>query len=197
MYENSDFSSNYEELKTYYPRFYYDVLEMMALLKTYGDLADDLDSDIKQVLADCFIDTADEQTIRRLEEFLYIPLQQNRTLNDRRRLVKSFFIGNGKLSATMLSDMVNAYTGAGVHCTFEPFDLAQNNMLHIFAERGAEQMLYIHSILLLVKAKLPAHIAHDLSITYKHDTVITHRITFGADQAYYCGQRFSGQEGAL
>ena len=34
------YTSNYEELITYYPRFYRDVFEMVEILKAHGRIAD-------------------------------------------------------------------------------------------------------------------------------------------------------------
>lgn len=108
------FENNFEELITYYPRFYRDVYEMVEILKANGRVFDRMEGDIEQTYLNCFIKYADEETIKKLEDFLDIRLNKSRTLEERRRLVMSYFIGFGKVSATMLKEMIQSYTGAEV-----------------------------------------------------------------------------------
>ena len=86
------FPGNYDELITYYPKFYRDVLEMRAILEAHGAVLDELEDNIELVFFNNFIDTADEQTISDLEKFLDIKLNRSRSLEVRRRFVKSFFV---------------------------------------------------------------------------------------------------------
>ena len=57
------YTSNYEELITYYPRFYRDVFEMVEILKAHGRIADGMEDNIEQAYLNGFIDYADEATI--------------------------------------------------------------------------------------------------------------------------------------
>lgn len=160
------FGCNYEELITYYPRFYREVFEMVEILKAHGKIADELEDNIEQTFLNCFIDYADETTIAKLERFLEIGLNKSRTLEERRRLVKSFFVGFGKVSASMLAGMIQSYTGASVKSRFEPCDDEKNNMLCIDFQRGNEPTLYMSDINLLLSKKIPAHIKWQAAVTY-------------------------------
>lgn len=166
MFYNKYFKNNYEELITYYPKFYREVFEMRAILESEGKLADDIENNIERVFNNCFIDTADEITIRKLEEFFGLKLYKQRTLQDRRRLVKALFAGGGKVSASMISEMISAYTGAKVTCTFEPFDEAGNNKLNIYFERGKEKTLCLSDIFSLLEKRIPAHIEYRTALIY-------------------------------
>lgn len=179
MLYNKYYKNNYEELITYYPKFYREVLEMRAILEAEGKLADDIENNIECVFNNCFIDTADEITIRKLEEFLGLKLYRQRSLEDRRRLVKSLFVGNGKISASMISEMISAYTGAKVSCTFEPYDELRNNMLYINFERGSEKTLYTSDILSLLEKRIPAHIKYRTAVVYSFP------IGIGRNRKYY------------
>mgnify|MGYP002795884768 CR=1 FL=1 len=160
------FENNFEELITYYPRFYRDVFEMVEILKAHGGIADEMEANIEQTYLNCFIDYADEDTIEQLEKFLNIGLNKSRTLEERRRLVKSYFVGFGKVSASMITEMIQSYTGAQVDIRFEPFDEAGNNMLYINFQRGNEPTLYMGDINLLLSKKIPAHIQYQAAVTY-------------------------------
>lgn len=160
------FANNFEELITYYPRFYRDVFEMVEILKTHGRIADEMESNIEQTYLNSFVDYADEETIEKLEKFLMLGLNKNRTLEERRRLVKSYFVGFGKVSASMIAEMIQSYTGASVDIKFEPFDDERNNMLYIHFQRGDEPTLYMSDINLLLSKKIPAHIQYQAAVTY-------------------------------
>lgn len=160
------FENNFEELITYYPRFYRDVYEMVEILKAHGSIADGLEADIERTYLNSFIDYADEETITKLERFLMIGLNKSRSLEERRRLVKSYFVGFGKVSASMLSEMITSYTGAEVESRFEPSDEKGNNTLYINFQRGKEPTLYMGDIYLLLSKKIPAHINWEAAVTY-------------------------------
>lgn len=160
------YENNFEELITYYPRFYRDVFEMVEILKAHGGIADELEANIEQTYLNSFIDYADEETIEQLEKFLNIGLNKSHTLEERRRLVKSYFVGFGKVSSSMLAEMIQSYTGARVDIKFEPFDEEGNNMLYIHFQRGDEPTLYMGDINLLLSKKIPAHIQYQAAVTY-------------------------------
>ena len=194
LYDNDYYDSTYDELVTYYPTIYKDVTEMQAVLQTEGDLADDVKDGIDRVLGNCFIDTADEATIAKLEGFLHVHLHGTRTLDERRRLVKSYFVGTGKMSASLLSDIIGTYTGAASKCKFEPFDNSGNNMLYIDSERGPETTFYASDIIELIGAKLPAHIAFQFNVEYRFESIIKNEIVFGYPVNKSCGDMLAGQE---
>jgi len=193
MLFNDQYDSTYDELATYYPTFYNEVKEMQAVLKAEGDLIDDVKSGIETVFGDCFIDSADEKTIAKLETFLHIHMHGERSLEDRRRLVKSYFVGSGKLSASLLSDIIGTYTGAESRCRFEPCDIEGNNCLYIDSERGTESNFYASDIMELLRAKLPAHIAYQFNVVYENEVQVSNEITFGYPVVVNCGQHLCGQ----
>lgn len=151
---NRYYQNSYEELITYYPRFYRNVFEMVEILKAYGRIADDLENNIEQIFFNSFIDYADERIIEKFEVFLGIRLNRNRTLDERRRLVKSYFIGFGKISASLIKQMISTYTNAPVDCRFEPFDEEKNNALYI----RVYQNDFIDDIIEMLSKRIPAHI---------------------------------------
>lgn len=193
LYDGDYYDSSYDELCTYYPTYYKDVAEMQAVLTAEGDMADGIKDGIERVLGNCFIDTADEQTISELETFLHIHLHGDRSLQDRRRLVKSYYVGSGKMSGSLLSDIIGTYTGATSKCRFEPCDIAGNNMVYIDSERGTETTFYSSDIIELVRAKLPAHIPFELNVVYRNECAVQNEIIFGYSAQVLCGQHLCGQ----
>ncbi|MCD8216681.1 MAG: YmfQ family protein [Clostridiales bacterium] len=169
---NRQYDSYYEELVRYYPRYYMDVREMIAILKAHGAICDTLGDNIEQVYSNNFIDEMDEDSIATMENMLGIALNKSRTLEERRRLVKAYFIGFGTISASMLKETIYAYTGAEVDITFEPFDDEGNNMLIIRIARGDEETVYMSDILWLLAKKIPAHIYYQADLWYDFPGVV-------------------------
>lgn len=173
MYDDNGFANCYEELKTFYPIFYLDVFEMNAILSAHGKLSDDIISNINLVVDNNFIDNADEATITRLEKFLWLDTDKTRPLEERKRLVFSFFVGYGKISASKIKDMVRSFTDADSTVTFEPGDEAGNNYLTIIIERGKVEKLFFADIATVLFKKLPAHISYKTIVRYSFPSVVS------------------------
>ncbi len=152
------YNNNYDELITYYPRFYRDVFEMVEILKAHGRIMDGIEGNIGQTYFNGFIDYADEVTISKLEVFLGIGLDRNRTLEERRRIVKSYFVGSGKISASKIIQMIAVYTDSPVSCKLEPFDDGGNNRLYIEILNGEEETICTKDILAILSKRIPAHL---------------------------------------
>ncbi len=131
---------------------------MVEILKVHGRIADGIERDIEQTYLNGFIDYADEATISKFEKFLKIGLNKNRTLEERRQLVKSYFIGTGKVSASVISKIIAVYTSSPVICELEPFDDKGNNRLYIEIQNGEDETIYTKDIFALLSKKIPANL---------------------------------------
>ncbi len=158
MYFNSDWENSYKELQSWYPVFYLDVREMRAILQAHGSMADDIQAAIEKVVNDFYIDTADEETIGRFEKFLDIIPERGSTLDDRRAYVKSFFMGFGKISETIIKQVIKTIAGLDVSCLFEPFDEDRNNCLYIIFQENDDYRAYMDKIKEFLSRRVPAHI---------------------------------------
>lgn len=119
---DKDFANNYEELITYYPAFYQQVYEMQEILKAQGKLADGIENGIERAYLNNFIDYADAETIGNLETFLKLDHNRTKELEMRRRIIKAHFVGNGKMSATLIKSMLQAYTEAEVDVELKAYN---------------------------------------------------------------------------
>ncbi len=163
---------NYDEMITFYPRFYREVFEMDAILRAEGRLADNVLNGIDKMLMNNFIDTMDEDTLIRFEAFLDIAIVRERTPDERRRFIKSFIAGMGKVSQTRIAEVIRAYTDTQAVCDFYPFDKEGNNRLDIKFERGNLPVIYISDIYTLLTKMLPAHICYTVIMSIVPDTPI-------------------------
>lgn len=187
MYYNNAFPSIYDELITFYPVFYRDVFEMRAILEADGRVFDTAVENINAVIENSFVGSADEETITRLEAFLHLKTDKSRPLEERRRLVYSFFVGFGKLSASNLREIIRAFTGADSKITFVPTDADGNNTLFIEMDRGENDKLNYTDIETVLSKKIPAHIAYKAFVTYRFPTVIAKRQRHYKHEYRLCG----------
>lgn len=168
MYYSNGFDSAYEELITFYPAFYRDVFEMRAILEAEGNVIDKATAAINGVIENSFVESADEATITRLEAWLHLRSDRSIPLEERRRLVYSFFWGLGKLSASKLKDILRVFTNSDIKIYFKP-DSTGNNILTIEIERGRSNINYA-DIKSSLDRKIPAHIAVNLIIIYNQNS---------------------------
>ena len=94
---NRYYTGSYEELLTYYPRFYRDVFEMVEILKAFGRVADGLEAGVERVFLNSFILTADAETVKEWEGILHITYAEQLTLDQRKRVVIGRLCGNGHI----------------------------------------------------------------------------------------------------
>lgn len=162
----NQFGSSYEELISYYPRYYRNVLEMVAILNAQGKLLDDAKAKIEQNYLNNFIEHMDEAAISDLEEFLEIHNDGTKTLDERKKIIKPYFAGFGRISSATIKEMIAAYSDATADVRLEPFDEAGNNMLYIDLTCGQGATVLINDVLNMLSKKIPAHIMYTLFLRY-------------------------------
>ena len=182
---SSYWKCNYDD----YPRFYREVFEMDAILRAEGGLADGALSAKEKMLMNNFIDTMDEDALAKLEEFLDIAMMRERTADERRRFIKSFIAGLGKVSQTRIAEMIRAYTNVDAVCDFYPFGSERNNRLDIKFERGSVPVIYINDIYTLLSKMLPAHIEYRAILTYRFGVGVNYRRKHYKYGYEFCGTK--------
>ena len=192
LYNNQ--KNSYEELLTYYPAFYREVYEMTEILKAQGRLADNIQNSIEQIFADQFIDSADEGVISSYEKMSGIVPDFSKAIEERRKAVKAHLIGSGKMSKSVIADMIRVYTDGDTVCHLELFDKSGNNRLYIVADRGNSPNIDFSQINLLLSEKLPAHLEYELSFQYQPSLLLSFEREVYTTEIPVCGQYFCGEE---
>lgn len=188
----NDEKSGYERLAGYYPLYYKNVYEMQEILKAQGRLADDMKSGIERVLSDCFIDTMDSASLSTYEEILGISSAGN-TIDERRRLVKSYLIGSGKISASVIRSMIKAYTGTESECEFTQTEAYGTHKLIIRTDRGSKEKIDLNDVNKFLSEKLPAHIEYIFALVYNFPLELSFETQWYEKNCPECGQFFCGQ----
>ena len=156
LYDNA-LSSRYEELKTFYPVWYRDVLEMDALWRVFGNRLDEVQAGIVQAIGNCYINTADEEAIKKLEDFLYVTYDGPRTLPERRALVASFFIGNGHIGEKEIKELMAGFTNGEISVALV------GGTVEISVSREISDRFNLADSTYVILKRIPAHLGLSFS----------------------------------
>lgn len=165
--------SGYEELFSYGPYFYKDLLEMDVNYRFAGMTLDVGAECLERLMQDQFIDSADEETIIRMEKWLEIPMDSRTDLDYRRKRIKLFWNGGDKFSGSLIKGIVKNYTG----CDETP-SVKMTTRLTISVQVKEENQIYISDLEALIERMKPAHILAEVLLVsttkIKFHTNITH-----------------------
>lgn len=147
--------SGYEELISYGPYFYKDILEMDANYQFAGKTLDIMADGLEKIISNQFIDFADEEAVRRYESWLGISSDATRSLNDRRKKVKLVWNGGEKLNGSLIKRLVSSYIGC------EP-ELIMTTHLIINIDVAPNDDAYIEDLKQQLDRMMPAHLAYSI-----------------------------------
>lgn len=177
--------NNYDDIKSFLPIFYNEVFEMQAILQTAGHALDKLEEGEIRVLLNNFIMDADKESITKLETFLQIK-NESRSLDERRRLVASYFVGFGKINATKIKEIVYSFTSANSEVYFE------DSTVSIEIERGISESLYLIDVNNIISSRIPAHLPFVLVIKFTINVEVTtsvkrYKFEYPLTNTLFCG----------
>lgn len=171
------YKNNFEELITYYPRYYREVFEMVEILKAFGRVADGLEANIEQTYLNNFILTADAETIRVWEEILEITYTRPLTLDQRKRVVIARLAGYGHIGEPEIRGIIANYTERAVAVDFK------RGVVFITIEGEVFDEMNLWDTL---TRRIPAHLALNMKVHIQR--TFRQRIDFhfgGATGAHY------------
>ena len=151
LYPNG-FPSAYEELKTFYPVFYRDVFEMDAIWRAAGGGLDEIEDGVDAVVNNNFVSLMDTDVLAQMETFLGIPLNQKRTLEARRKLVASYFIGGNHIGAREIKDITRAFTEGTCEVSFV------GGTVYIHVKSDIKDTPPEDDYYYILRKKIPAHL---------------------------------------
>jgi hypothetical protein len=155
LYEHA-WPSKYEEIKTWYPVWYREFLEMDALWRAFGGQLDEAQAGIVQAVDNNFIDFADAQALTRLESFLGIEYDGPRTPVERRNVLKAFVVGNGHIGQKQIKELVSAFTDGEIEIALA------GGMVRVAVTRDFGDRFSLYDCHLVLDRRIPAHLALEL-----------------------------------
>lgn len=165
---NRYYKNNFDELITYYPLFYRDVREMIAILKAYGRACDEIEGHVEQAYLNNFILEADEPTIKKWEDTLEIVYDKKLTLDQRKSVVIGRMSGYGHIGEPEIRVIISLYTDCDITVDFKKGVVIVDIDGEIFDEGNLYETLV---------GRLPAHLA--LKMTARTIRTFRSGITFG------------------
>ncbi|MCD8150609.1 MAG: YmfQ family protein [Clostridiales bacterium] len=152
---NNQQRNGYEELLSYGPRFYKDFLEMDTNYRFGGYTLDVAAEGLETLMINQFIDSADEETIERLEKWLGITTDTSMTLEERRARVLVYWNGTDKLSGSSIKRLAQTYSGSSTEPT-----VVMTTHLTITVPVDEDSSVDLTDFLALIGKMIPAHIAY-------------------------------------
>lgn len=148
--------TNLEELRSAYPKFLTDIYEFDEILKVEAMAMDKLQKAIDLVIDNHFIDTMDDYCLSKLEKYLHLS-SYDRSLKERRALVKSLMLGKGRISMSQLVDILSDLSGGKVTGEIKDYDELRNQYLSIHISDCTLKNKLIE-IISIIEERIPAHL---------------------------------------
>lgn len=155
--------SAFEQISSMYPKWYLDIYEMKEIIRIEALLAEDMQRAIDLILDNHFIDTINEDKASELENYLGITGISNRPIEERRKIIKTYFLGRGKLSMAQIIAIVEALTDGECIGEFSVYDTYYNNAIKLRISNCDIKNMLI-DVINSLKERVPAHLW--IEITY-------------------------------
>lgn len=154
----------YEQISSFFPRWYLDIYEMKEIIKIEALVATNMEQAIDLILDNHFIDTLNEEKASELEAYLNISSVSDRSIEERRAIIKTYFLGRGKLSLSQIIAIVQALSGGKVTGSFLPRDSVSNNYIRIQINNCDIKTMLV-DIISALQERIPAHLWVELYYT--------------------------------
>lgn len=145
----------------YLPSFYHGIREMKAIADAEGAELDQLGERLVDLIDQYYPETA-TWALSRYEQDLSIPVNLSKPLEQRRSVVISKMRGSGKVSASMLKNVAQAYERGSIEVSVQPAEYKVT--IHFRDTLGIPPNL--SDLQSAIEAIKPAHMAVDYALRY-------------------------------
>ncbi|ANY74535.1 phage portal protein [Paenibacillus ihbetae] len=145
----------------YLPSFYHGIRDMKAIANAEGAELDKLDESLVDMIDQYYPETA-TWALSLYEQDLSIPVNPSKPLEHRRSVVISKMRGSGKVSASMLKNVAQAYERGSIEVSVQPAEYKVT--IHFRDTLGIPPNL--SDLQSAIEAIKPAHMAVDYALRY-------------------------------
>ena len=156
MYEGIDF---YEEIRSLYPLWLRGFLEFDAIFSAGAGMLEECAAGIRRFADNQFVMKCDEETLRELEEFLGIAYDYARGDIERRRLIVSHFVGNGRFGVREIREIVAVFTNSPCNVRYE------NGMISVVITRDINDTFILSDCISILRKRKPAHLGLEVMLS--------------------------------
>lgn len=156
-----EINSNKPKLLEYLPHFLRGVLEFKEWDNVSGYEISKLNLDIKDIIAQCFIDTA-TWGLNLWEEQIGVSTDINKSYEERREIIKARLRGSGTVTKKMIKETAEAFSGGQV-------DIIEHTESYSFTVRfvGVKGIpKNMAAFIEMINTIKPAHLDYDIKYTY-------------------------------
>jgi hypothetical protein len=157
--------SGYEELKSYQPLWWSQILEMRANNAFAGYTLEQMADALEQMVKDQFFDTCSEYMLERVELWMGLTGYGAMTIEERRNLVKASWIGNQKVNRSSIQALVMAYCGCSSEVHFTNEVVISANITE------STSYIYLGNLKNVLSRQIPAHISWDVIMNIESRSV--------------------------
>nr|DAN95969.1 MAG TPA: tail protein [Caudoviricetes sp.] len=131
---------------------------MDAIWRTCGGGMDEIEDDVDRVANSTYISLMDETALAQMEAFLDVPPDGSRTLEERRKLVSSYFLGAGHIGAREIKEIAKAFTEGKCEVSFA------NSEVYIHIKADISDTPPADDFFFILRKKIPAHLGVNTEI---------------------------------
>lgn len=156
-----EINSNKPKLLEYLPHFLRGVLEFEEWDNVSGYEISKLNLDIKDIIAQCFIDTA-TWGLKLWEEQIGVSTDINKSYEERREIIKARLRGSGTVTKKMIKETAEAFSGGQV-------DIIEHTESYSFTVRfvGVKGIpKNMAAFIEMINTIKPVHLDYDIKYTY-------------------------------
>jgi len=154
LYDNA-LPSVYEEIRSFYPVWYWDVLEMDAIWQAQGFALDHIRFSLESIIDNSYIETANSAMITAYERFLGIPTNLSLPLEERRKTVIATLYPTAHIGAPEIKELIYIFTSGQTTVGFK------NSHILIAVDLKTAESFPLDSCVTIIGKRIPAHLRLD------------------------------------
>jgi len=147
------------EIKSFYPSFIRGFREMEAVFYAAGKMLEDALSELRRMAGNQTVYKADGIALRALEEFLNINYAEERDELQRKNLIASHFIGNGRFGVNEIREIAAVFTPSPCNVRYA------DSLIEIDIARDIEDNFLLDDFYGIINKRKPAHLSLNVSVS--------------------------------
>ena len=151
LYDNA--IPTFEQIKAWYPVWYQQFVDMVAIWRASGQQFDIIQADIARMVENTFaVDYMDAEAITRLEEFLLIDHPFPQTLAERRAVIKGLFLMQGHIGRSSIIELISIFTDGKIDVAF------WQGVITVTVDHDFGDIFSAGDIFSIIGNRIPAHL---------------------------------------
>ena len=148
-----------KEIKSFYPSFICGFREMEAVFTAAARLLEGAAAALCKLRDNQTVYKADEDALRNLEEFLGVSYAEERDELQRKKLVSSHFVGNGRFGVREIKEIAAVFISSPCNVSYA------DSLIHVDIVRDSENSFLPDDFYGVLDKRKPAHLLLNVSVS--------------------------------